>query len=185
MNVLISKNPRTPRQAFAGLESGTTILGLTNGAWSFIDAIKELVLICGPSHITLSTWTAANADTLQAERLLASKKILSWKLLVDRSFQTRQPKYCNLVRSVFGDDSVRVWNSHAKFCLVKGEDLEVLYLTSANLNQNKRIENFSIYTDSNVVRDYQELVDKLFAMQKPAEGFNNPKMGRIHTDKLL
>ena len=34
--------------------------------------------------------------------------------MVDRSFQTRQPGYCALARSLFGDDAIRVWSSHKR-----------------------------------------------------------------------
>ena len=38
-------------------------------------------------------------------------------------------------RSLIGDESIRVWSAHAKFSLLIGGEVDMLYLTSANLNK--------------------------------------------------
>ena len=129
--------------------------------------------------------TAANADILQAERMLTSKMVKSWRMLVDRSFMTRQPKYCTLAREVFGDDSIRVWNCHSKFCIIEGEKMSLIYLTSANLNLNRRIESYSIFADDQIVAEYLNLVNSLYELQKTGEGFSNPKVNRKHTARIM
>ena len=70
---------------------GCSIHGLSDGTWSLIDAVEELLERCGPSDVTISTWTAANADIERAEGLLQDGRIKTLRLLVDRSFESRQP----------------------------------------------------------------------------------------------
>ena len=114
----VGRNSKGPSEAFKGLADGCSIHGLSDGTWSLIDGIEELLARCGPSDVTVSTWTAANADIERAEGLLQDGRIKTLRLLVDRSFESRQPRYCGRARHLFGDQAIRVWNSHAKFVLV-------------------------------------------------------------------
>ena len=181
----ISRNPRSARVAFAGARDGAALHGVTDGTWSLIDALRELLRICGPSHLTLATWTAAAADLREAERLLRARSLLGLRLIVDRSFQTRQPRYCALARSLFGDESIRIWNSHAKFAVLEGELLTALYLTSANLNRNPRVESFSLFFSRELAAEYLQVTEDLYRVQAPGEGFDFPASGREHTDQVM
>ena len=185
MEIKIAKRTRTPRMAFDGIGPDTAVHGLTDGTWSMIDAIRELLRHTGPADLVVSTWTAAGSNIIDAERMLRSQAIRSLRLVVDRSFLTRQPKYCETARRLFGDDAIRVWSSHAKFCLILGNDVKILYLTSANLNKNPRIESFSIFQSDTLCADYLTLVDDLYRMQAPGEGFSEPRSGRWHTEALM
>ena len=124
----------SPRKAFEGLVDGSTVHAISDGTWSLTDGLCEILRIVGKRDLAVSTWTAAQADLKRAERLLRSREVKSLRLMVDRSFQTRQPGYCALARSLFGDDAIRVWSSHAKFAIFSGGSFDVLYLTSANMN---------------------------------------------------
>ena len=61
----------------------------------------------------------------------------------------------------------------------------MLVLTSANLNQNRRIENYSLIADSGMVSEYRSLVEDLYLLQLETEGFDDPKAGRRATVPLL
>lgn len=60
-----------------------------------------------------------------------------------------------------------------------------LILTSANLNKNKRLENFSILCDRKLVDQYLDLVDHLFQLQFAGDGFLSSKEGRRDTRALV
>ena len=181
----IAADCSTARRAFAGLAQGVCVHGFSDGSWSLIDGIRELLRIAGPSKITLSTWTAAAADLREAERLLRASAISDFRLLIDASFASRQPAYCAAARTLFGDDAIRVWKAHSKFCVVEGRALRALYLTSANLNRNKRLESWSVIASSELVADYLALVDRLWALQPPGAGFRRAAVGAAHSRQLM
>ena len=182
----VGRNSKGPSEAFEGLADGCSIHGLSDGTWSLIDGIEELLDRCGPSDVTVSTWTAANADIERAEGLLQDGRIKTLRLLVDRSFESRQPRYCGRARHLFGDQALRVWNSHAKFVLVLGGKLDVLYTTSANLNANKRLENFTLFARWRSAGEYLAAVEELWKMQRPGEAFEGGSfLGRARTDEIL
>ena len=158
----VGYNPKSAKQAFKDFGPQKPLHGITDGTWYLIDGIWAICEKVGKSHVVISTWTAANADISSAESLLNMDKFLSLRFFVDRSFKTRQPDYYEKLVKTFGQDAVCFWSSHAKFALFTGGDFDVLYLTSANLNKNPRIENFSLITDGDVIKEYAEMVDKAF-----------------------
>ena len=182
MSIFVGRNPRSAKAALADLAPGRSVHGLSDGSWSLIDALSELGRRYGPASLTVSTWTANGTDLTQAERLLRSGVFSDFRLLVDRSFLTRQPRYCRVAREIFGDGAIRVWSSHAKFVLVGGE---IAYFTSANLNRNRRIEAFSAYHDADFVAEYLALVKDVFDAQAPGDGFDISTRGRETTEAVI
>ena len=175
---------RGPQDIANSLAEGQSVHGLTYGNWSLIDAIDAVIEKVGPSRLVIATWTAARADISHCDRLLNDQRVQDIRFLVDRSFQSRQARYCTLLRDKFGDEAIRVVNSHAKFVIFQGGAFDVLLLTSANLNKNKRIENFSFIGDTAIVENYAALTDAAFCEQAPSLGFDQPKAGRQTTAKL-
>ena len=184
-SVWVADPGASPGEALAGLSSGGSVHGLSDGSWSVIDAVMALGARCGRSHLVVSTWTAARRDLDVVADSVAGGDWRSVRFLVDRSFPGRQPAYCAHLRQVFGDGAIRVWDCHAKFVLVFGGDLDVLWLTSANLNRNRRIENYSAVADAVVVGEYLALVASMWEVQRPGEGFDDPAAGRRSTAAVL
>ena len=159
----------SPRAAFAAFDPDAEeqhCHGLSDGTWSLIDGLRLLLQRLGPSQLVISTWTAAGADLEEAMRFFEDGRVTSLRLLIDGSFQSRKPKVTARAREIFGPDAVRVWRSHAKFCILVPEaGGGVLYLTSANLNPNPRMENWSLISAPAAVAAYLGMVDDIFATQ--------------------
>jgi hypothetical protein len=135
----------------------------------------------GPSHVVLATWSAANSDLAHAHKLLTNGAILTFRLVTDFSFQARQPAYCAGLRQRFGDTAVRVTKCHCKFCLVRNDRWNIVLQTSANLNENLRLESYAI-SDDHALADYlEQIVTDLFDFQQPGEGFDK-KPGELCKD---
>ena len=60
-----------------------------------------------------------------------------------------------------------------------------LDLTSANLNRNARVENFSVFVGGNLPGEYLALVEDVFSRQGAGDGFTNPKQARPDTVAAL
>ena len=63
--------------------------------------------------------------------------------------------------------------------------MDVLYLTSANLNKNARLENFTVFCGGPLPCEYMALVEEMFAMQSPGEAFNTPALARRQMAKAI
>jgi hypothetical protein len=120
---------------------------LTYGQFSLIDALVALLDQTGPADVVLSSWTAADADLEHTANMVEALAIRDLRMVVDRSFRTRQPAYFRRMRELFGAGCVREIRSHAKFMVITNDQWKVVVRTSMNLNENPRFESIEISTD--------------------------------------
>lgn len=144
------------------------LYGLTKGQFSLLDLVIAVLTQTGPAHVTVSTWTAAQAAIDESYKLLTENAVLSLRWLVDFSFLRRQPKYCELLVRRFGRDVIRVTKNHAKFIIVRNKRWNVAIRTSMNLNHNPRLENFEISDDPALCDFLESVVDEIFETHTPA-----------------
>jgi hypothetical protein len=157
------------REAIGEIEKGTDTFILTYGQFSLIDALCAILAQTGPADVTISTWTAANAHLERSAELMESAAIRTLRLIVDRSFEARQPEYAHHMRQLFGPESVRAIKTHAKFMLIRNERWNVVVRTSMNLNGNPRLENIEISEDHELAEFFQAVSDEVFAEVAPGE----------------
>ena len=181
----LGRNVPAARAAVSGLADGVALHGISDGSWSLSDALVAVSEITGPSDVVVATWTAGDADLRKSADMLRSGLFRSFRLLVDRSFPTRQPRYCETMRELFGEATIRIWSSHAKFALFTGGKFDVLWLGSHNLNQNKRLESFSLFGGGTLPGEYGALVREMWEIQGDGEGLDQPVVGRQHTASIL
>ena len=159
--------------AIGEITPGCEIFGLSKGQFSLVDIMRHCLAASGPADVLVSTWTAANADLGFAYELLRNGSIRSMRFVVDFSFPTRQPEYAAALRERFGDDALRVTKTHAKFVVIRNESWSLVIRSSMNLNENRRLESFEISDCAAMAEWCESVVDELFALQAPGEGFTN------------
>lgn len=168
-----------------GFGPGREVFGFNKGQFSVIDLIEAALGHTGPAHATICTWTAANADLKRTAQFMREGRMLSARWLVDYTFETRQPQFCQLLRELFGDEAIRTTACHAKFVLLRAAEWRVVVQSSMNLNQNKRIENFWVCDDPELFAAYDALVSDVFGVQATGEGFGaKPKVRRAELAAL-
>ena len=169
--------------AIGDLTPGCEIFILTYGQFSLIDAVAALLRKTGPADVLLSTWTAGNVDLSKAADLLDGAEILSFRMIVDRSFLTRQPGYCRKMIELFGLNCLRTWRGHAKFAVIRNEKYTLAVRTSMNLNTNPRLENLEISDDPKLADFLTLIADDLFREQQ-TDVFDGelPKLGSVEFD---
>lgn len=173
----------TAGEAIGPITKDCEIYGLTGGQFSLVDVIVHCLEHTGPAHVVVSTWTAASADIDFAMGLMANKSITTLRFVVDRSFPTRQPAYCTALRQRFGDDAVRVTETHAKFVVIHNDEWKVVIRTSMNINHNRRLENFEISEDPVLAEHLLSFVDELFERHESGAQFQK-KAGQNLKDFL-
>ncbi len=168
-------------EAVGPITPGCEIYGLCKGQFSLIDLIVYCLQATGPADLVVSTWTAAGSDIQHAFRLLTEGTVRTLRFLVDFSFPSRQPAYCEALRERFGDEAIRITKNHAKFVLIQNESWNLVVKSSMNLNENRRLENFEISDDRNMADYLAGVITDLFDSQLPGEGFTK-KPGQIMND---
>jgi hypothetical protein len=161
---------------------GHEAMFLTAGQFSSVDWIDAILDYTGEADATIATWTAASADLDQVDKWIQASRIRACSWIVDRSFPNRQTDkptnrqtaICDAFRARFGDDSIRVFATHAKFSLIWNKvGWRVVCLTSANLNLNERTEMFHVADDSKLFDQFKDTVDDIFKVQAAGDIFDS------------
>lgn len=178
-------NKESAVRAIEGWGKDEELFGFTKGQFSMVDLLEAVLERTGEADVVVSTWTAASQD-LQRCLLFLQKDLARTMLwLVDLSFERRVPEFALRLKEMFGEASVRIIPSHCKFMLVRNKDWHIVIQTSMNLNHNPRLENFWICDDKDFYGSYYELVDMIFDLQKPGEGFGRrPKDAKAEFKRL-
>jgi hypothetical protein len=158
--------------AVGKIEKNTDTFILTYGQFSLIDGLMAILDQTGPAHISISTWTAAHAHLDKSAELLANSNILSFRMIVDRSFKTRQPKYFNHMIELFGSDSIREMRTHAKYLVITNDEWNIVVRTSMNLNENPRLENIEISENKDFADFFLSITDNIFHEIEPGKSYS-------------
>jgi hypothetical protein len=97
---------------------------------------------------------------------LHAGRIRGARFLFDQSFINRDPGTVLAARAHFGPDCIRVALTHAKFAIITADDWKIVLRTSANLNLNKRFEDFTIGHNPNLHAFLLNLYDDFFDRQE-------------------
>lgn len=161
-------------QAIGKLSKGTDTFILTYGQFSLIDAIMAIIRQTGPAHVAISTWTASHAHLDESAEMMAAAKFLSFRMIVDVSFYSRQAGYYKQMLDLFGGEAIREITTHAKFLLIRNDEWDIVVRTSMNLNGNPRLENLEISEGRKFAEFFQEIVDGIFDEVEPGENHADP-----------
>jgi len=167
------RRAQSAAEAIAQLErDGCELIGLTRGQFSLSDLIEAILDKTGPASLSISTWTAAHSSVATMLQLLQSGKITGCRWLVDTTFVRRVPQLVAEIRRSFGDDAIRVTRTHAKFATISNESWQVAIRTSANINQNPRMESYEIGHDPQLCAWLEQVMDDVWRNQprRLAEG---------------
>jgi len=153
--------------AVKGFGKTSRVTGLTNGQFSLISLIDSILEITGNADVVISTWSAGVYDVKVIEELIESGKIGDFKIILDRSFKTRQAGYAVTVEELFTKENIRTTNTHSKFVLISNGEWNICIRSSMNLNENKRCENFDVDNDIDVFNLFNDFAQELFSKQSP------------------
>ena len=158
------KRKASAAEALAGFTRDVEIYGLTRGSFSMIDMIVALLDITGTAdRLSLSTWTASRDDVREVCAFLRSGRVRALRFLTDQSFIRRSPAIAQAIRETFGPDAVRVGSIHAKWAIIQNARWQVFLDTSANLNTNMRVENFTAAHDPEKVAFVDAYLDRVWS----------------------
>ncbi|OQC35661.1 MAG: hypothetical protein BWX63_02305 [Bacteroidetes bacterium ADurb.Bin041] len=152
--------------AIKDFDKSNRVCGLTNGAFSLISLIDSVLKKTGKANVIISTWSAGLYDVGVMNELILSGRVDDFKIILDRSFKTRQKNYAVTIEDLFSPENIRTTNTHSKFVLIWNDDWNVCIRSSMNLNENKRCENFDIDNDIDIFNLFKSFSDELFDKQQ-------------------
>lgn len=154
--------------ALGPVTKGCEIFALTNGQFFMIDVIEHILSFTGRATIDLATWTAADGDIRRAHAFLLDNRVERCRFIVDPSFRSRKPEFCDTLVQLFGNDAVRTTPLHGKFTVIRNAEWSVAVRSSMNLNMNRRIETVEISEDPALADFLTSLTDEIFSRSAEA-----------------
>ena len=163
------------------IKKGTEYHILSVGQYNLIDVVKHVVNDIGECSVDLAVWTAANASIKKADDFVKYANVQKMRWIIDPSFRARQPGYVQTLEALFSKDCIRTLPTHAKFIILYNERFSVTIQTSMNLNQNKRLESFTIVENEALCSFYRSFVDLVFCNLEEQSNFGSQKTNVLKT----
>lgn len=175
--------PNSARIALDPFKPGHDYEVMTNGAFSLLDCVLVLLEKSGPADVAICTYSAGLYDAEVMNRFVETGNVRSIRLVLDGSIKTLGGTrgYAVTLMDVFGEECIRTTRTHAKFVTITNEHHTFTISSTANLNENKRLELFYFSDDPDRAAFYEAVVDEVFNDVKP--GWNPdhgaPGLGRL------
>lgn len=187
---LIRKSkPKSIRYAFNGahdaigkLEHDCELFIFTKGQLLLINVLAYILDQIGPCNLDIITWAIGNETIDKLSGLKRSGKIKRLRLIIDSSVQSMHPEYCKKLRRIFGDESIRVTQNHAKVLILRNPEWNLTIRSSMNLNVNRRLEFFETSDDKELADFFQEFFEEWFRTKSTGLSFEYD--GKYHGDEL-
>ena len=150
-------------EAIGKLSPGCEIFGLTKGQFSLQDILAAILDQTGPADVDLATFTMAELSILFLRGLIDAEKIRRIRVIIDRSFQGREPEYCATLLAAIGNDKVRTTRNHAKYLVIQNETWKIVVRSSMNFGADPKLEFFEVSDDPELCDFLTRVGDDLFA----------------------
>ena len=137
----------TALKSIGDIRPGMELFGLTNGQFSVINILDELLKQTGPAKLDVTTWTIASAEISLIDQWVKAGRVTELRFLLDRSFSNRKKEYYAEMLQTFTDSQMRIARIHGKFAVISTDHYDLAIRSSMNLNENKRVEFFEISDD--------------------------------------
>ena len=171
--------------AIGSIDVGCEIYILTMGQFSLIDALWCLLDQTGPATVDVCTWTVEGADLERMIALSDRGLITGVRWILDRSWIGRRLEFCERLVEVFGADSLRTCQNHAKFLRIKNDRWDLAVRTSMNLNENPRMEHIEISEDPVLGQFLGQVTDALFDERDPGTVSGLPDLEAVRNDQVV
>lgn len=179
---------KTAAECIGNIESGIALFAVTRGQWSMIDAILHCLEQCGPSAVSLWTWTVAEYEIECLERLRRDNRITNGTLVIDHGARHKNAGLIRQWKASFGASSVRYVVNHAKIATIHGGGHRLLLRGSMNLNHNPRFEQFDITeggADYELVKRIEEEIPVLTDDSEGNEVYSASRVGEAFDAEQL
>lgn len=142
------------------LGEGEAIYYMTDGAWSNIDLIENLLSITGPADLYFCTWSISTDAIRKFTEWQETGLIKSIHALLDQGIRNRKPEL--LQQSTAAFKNLKLIPCHAKVCVISNVEYSFVISGSANFTKNPRKESGTIYRSLEVLNANVHWIRKEF-----------------------
>lgn len=141
------------------IKEGETIYFFSNKEWSMPDLIDYVAKQFGPCDLSLTSFSFTLPALMHIKNLIEIRQIRNVKFLLDNSVKSQADKHKQLSKL---DIQVGFLKCHAKVVLMSNEKINLVIVSSANINRNPRWEAGVIETRQKVFDFYANQFNDLW-----------------------
>lgn len=144
-------------KAIGQIQQGFNTHYYSFGNYNLVRLIVYLLRQLGPCHVFLSSYSFSTKSINQLNHLIATGKILSFRVLLDNRVRSISPKPFQIIAASF---NYRCTSVHAKTALLYNDQWQVTIVTSQNATDNPKMERGVIFTCPQIFQfDLKNLTD--------------------------
>lgn len=150
------------------LRLGETLHVQSDATWDAWDLVPTILdHWTGPAHCHAATWTISRRNADEIIALLDAATLRSITLITRTYFARRDASTYAHLRAALAkrNQRIRLARSHAKVTLLRTHETALSIETSANLNSNPRIEQYTITHDPALYDFHRTWIDDLATAQ--------------------
>lgn len=170
---------KTAADCIGTIEPGAALFAITRGQFSMIDATLACLDQCGPSDISIWTWTVAEYEIECMERLRNDGRVKNATLVIDYGARDKNSGLISRWKGTFGTGSVRYVVNHAKIVTIRSDRFRLLLRGSMNLNFNPRFEQFDLTEGGEDYDLVKAIESELPVLGDTAPGMESYKASRV------
>jgi hypothetical protein len=125
-----------------------------------MDLLRHLLSLTGACHLSCSTYAISQRMLNFLDKLKVQGALLSFSLIMDEKIRQSQPDIMQHARQLA--DHLVITDCHAKIWLLSNQQVELVVVSSINLNHNPRQEAGFIASLPPVVQFYKILLHGFF-----------------------
>lgn len=148
------------RPLLDSISEGEAIYFMTDGAWSNIDIIENILNLTGPAAVSFCSWSIGTDALRKFTEWNISGLVTSVHVLLDQGLRNRKPEILQQATAAF--KNLKLIKCHAKVAVIHNERFQFVISGSANLTRNPRKESGTIFRNSEVAAANLEWMGKEF-----------------------
>ena len=143
---------------FGKLIKDHSLVAVSFNSFNAIDVLVYLLEQTGPAKVCLTSYAIAENTIRTILKLHQENVITGLNLLLDNRVVRECPKAYQLVSANF--NQVALTKIHAKIITIENNDWSIMVSSSANLNENPRIESYVIMENKKVTESTVKWIEK-------------------------
>jgi hypothetical protein len=156
---IINMSRKTLSQSIGTIDNEASIYFMSKKEWSMPDLIDYVTTQFGPCALRLTSFSFTIPALVHIKNLIEIRQLTKVQFLLDKSVKNQKEKYHQLKQL---DIDVAFLSCHAKVVLMQNDKINLVIVSSANINRNPRWEAGVIDTRQNVYSFYSNSYNEIW-----------------------
>jgi hypothetical protein len=125
---------------------GTIVTLYSEGEWSMHNLLAHLLFLTGPANVSIASFSISEEAVRTFNQCKENADIKKLLCLFDYTMRSHKIDLMLFLQSIA--DEIRTTHNHAKLLIIENDNWQIAVMSTANLNNNSRLELYSIFINT-------------------------------------